>query len=165
MFTISEYISVKISLIHWVLAKISANYTLVVFDCPWLYPRVTCDHHYSGLTVCMQLEIFFWQQRLSIYTAAPELLRVLFIGLILMQSGLPKKSNAWLSGISLDGTWPQVGFCVASLRSIVFLCTRLWPPTVPNLIESQANYMAFGHHRLPLSGRNNSDRAPLQHYK
>ena len=47
----------------------------------------------------------------------------------------------------------------------VFLCTWLWPPTVPNLIESQANYMAFGHHRLPLSGRNNSNRAPLQHYK
>ena len=37
MFTISEYISVKISPIHWVLAEISANYTLVVFDCPQLY--------------------------------------------------------------------------------------------------------------------------------
>ena len=48
---------------------------------------------------------------------------------------------------------------------LVFVSLRCVPLAVPNLIESQANYMAFGHHRLPLSGRNDSDRASLQHYK
>ena len=43
MFSISEFISVKISPIHCVWTEISAKYIFVVFDCPRLYAELTAS--------------------------------------------------------------------------------------------------------------------------